>query len=106
MNDNVNARAFARQGLVNRIVHHFIHEVMQSLHVRAAHVHARAASHGLEAFEYLNVVCFVFTVGLSHISLQKNWVRFISVEPCSVLRVPKGETFKRNTQHATRLSLN
>ncbi|MCG3139699.1 MAG: hypothetical protein HDKAJFGB_00617 [Anaerolineae bacterium] len=46
----------ARERFVNRIVHDFVHELMQAANIRRADVHAGAAAHGFEAFEDLDFV--------------------------------------------------
>ena len=45
------ARAVARHRFVDGVVHHFVHEVMQTTVIRAADVHGRAFPHGLETFK-------------------------------------------------------
>lgn len=48
---NFNARAVARHRFVDGVVHHFVHEVVQTTVIRAADVHGRAFPHGLEALK-------------------------------------------------------
>src|SRR5690242_19884687 len=45
----------ASQGLVDRVVDHFIHEVVEAALIRTADIHAGAPTYGLEALEDLNV---------------------------------------------------
>src|SRR5207245_6550119 len=42
--------------LVDRVVEHLAHEVMETTKIRRADVHARAAANGLEALEDLDVL--------------------------------------------------
>ena len=63
VDDDFDAVAHAGQGLVDRVVHHFIDEVVQSLDVGAAHVHARAAPDGLQSFQDLDIFCVITSVG-------------------------------------------
>jgi len=55
VNGHSNAVADARQGFVNRVIHHLVHQVVQGFLVGAAHIHAGAAADGFEAFENLNI---------------------------------------------------
>ncbi len=59
VDDDVDAVAGAGQRLVDGVVHHLIHQVVERLDVGAAHVHARAAAHGLQAFQDLDIFCAV-----------------------------------------------
>ena len=63
MDDDFDAVADSGQGLVNRVVHHFINEVVQGLDVRAAHVHARAAADGFQSFQDLDIFCVITSIG-------------------------------------------
>ncbi len=67
MDDNFDARAYPGQGLVNRVVHHFINKVVQGFDVRATHVHARAAPDSFQSFQDLDVLCVITSVGYHHL---------------------------------------
>ena len=54
--------AEARQRLVHRVVHDFIHQMVQAALVRRADIHARPLAHGLKPFENLNLVLVVSAV--------------------------------------------
>ena len=74
MDGDLDPVADARQGFVDGVIDHFVDEVMQGLDVRAAHIHAGAAPYGLQAFEYLDIFCFItsviFFLSYSHNFLQ------------------------------------
>ena len=55
-NGHMNGVAKARQRLVDRVIHHLAHKVMQALHTGVANVHRGALAHCLKAFEHLNVM--------------------------------------------------
>jgi hypothetical protein len=92
MNDDFNTRAYPSQGLVNRVVHHFIDKVVQGFDVCAAHVHARAAPDGLQSFQDLDILCvitlvgchyFLNSMGIAVISgkIWRSWVGFARPTP-------------------------
>ena len=54
--------AEARQRLVHRVVHDFIHQMVQAALVRRADIHARPLAHGLKPFENLNLVLVVSAI--------------------------------------------
>ena len=48
--------AVAGKGLVHRVVHDFIDQVVESARAGRADVHPRTLTHGLEAFEHLDLI--------------------------------------------------
>jgi hypothetical protein len=48
--------AVAGQMLVNRVVHHLKHTVVKTAFIRITDVHSRPETHGLQAFEFLDLV--------------------------------------------------
>ena len=55
VDDNINHRAMPGKSLVNRVVHHLIHEMMVSAFAGIADIHGRALAHGLHSLKNLNV---------------------------------------------------
>ena len=53
--------ADARQRFVDRVIDHFIDQVVQRFEVGAAHVHAGAAADGFQAFQDLDIFCGIGT---------------------------------------------
>jgi hypothetical protein len=52
---DVDTRAIPRQGFVHRVVHHFVHEVMQTSVSGGTDVHARSLADRLQTLEDLDV---------------------------------------------------
>ena len=75
MNDDLDAVAGLRQGLVNGVVDHLVDQMMQGLDIGTADVHAGAAANGLQALKDLDVFCVVTAVGL----LLSHWIFFLPV---------------------------
>ena len=59
-----NACALTSKGFVDRVVHHFEHEMVETSLARVADVHARALANGLEPFEHFDVLGAVHGDGL------------------------------------------
>ncbi len=66
VDDDFDAGADPGQGLVNRVIHHFIDEVVQGLDVGTAHVHAGAAADGFQSFQDLDIFCVVTSIYYCH----------------------------------------
>jgi hypothetical protein len=62
VNGYVNAIGVSGERLVNRVVHHLVHKVMQTHFASRTDVHRRAQPHGLQAFQRLNIFSGVFAV--------------------------------------------
>ncbi len=59
------------QRFVDGVVHHFIHEVMESFLADVADVHRRAFAHGFESFKHLNVArTVVFFFYFCHVGVD------------------------------------
>ena len=56
VNGHLHMGAVARQGLVDGVVHHFIHQMVQTPHVYVADIHGGTLAHGLQSLQYLNVL--------------------------------------------------
>ena len=56
---HVNAVAMTGQGLVNGVVHDFVHEVVQSTHTHIADVHRRAHTDVFHSLKGLNLTCVI-----------------------------------------------
>ena len=52
---HVDERAIPRERLVDRVVHHLVHEMVVPAFARIADVHGRALAHGLHALQHLDV---------------------------------------------------
>ena len=52
---HVDERAVPRERLVDRVVHHLVHEMVVPAFARIADVHGRALAHGLHALQHLDV---------------------------------------------------
>ena len=59
-----NPIAMTGQGLVHRVVHHFVHQVMETPRPRGADVHARALADGLKALQHLDLLSAVGVLNL------------------------------------------
>ena len=59
MNNNIDFRTVTGQGFIDRVINHFINEVMQRLDVGTADVHTRPSADGLQAFKDLDIFCAV-----------------------------------------------
>ena len=46
----------AGEGFVDRVVHHLVHQVVQTTRPGGADVHARALAHRLQAFQHLDLL--------------------------------------------------
>ena len=55
VDQHVNLGAEARKCLVDRVVHHLIHQVVQTALVHVADIHGRTHTHGLKSLKYGNV---------------------------------------------------
>ena len=80
MNRNFDLVAKAGQMLVDRVIEHLVHTVMESFFVGVADVHSRPLPHGFQTLEFINFGCVV-PVGTSccfrHFFLYngiQNWV--------------------------------
>ena len=63
---NVNGITEARERFIHRIVHDLIYQMVQTSGGCAADIHSRPLSHRLQALQYLNLICSVFsTHGIS-----------------------------------------
>jgi len=70
MDDDLDLVAMPRQRLVDRVVEHFEHHVMQAGAIAGvANVHARTLAHRFQAFQYLDAVGIVFRGG--HLCLYR-----------------------------------
>ena len=56
--------AVAGEGLINGVIHHLIHKVMQTPGTGGADVHARALAHRLKPLKDLNLIGAVFRLHL------------------------------------------
>ena len=56
MNGDPDVFAVAREMLVNGVVHHFKHAVVQAAFIRVSDVHARAEADGFKPFQFLNLI--------------------------------------------------
>ena len=63
--------AVARQGLVDGVIHNFVHQVMKSRLTGRADVHARALAHRLQALQNLDLRAAVLVLHLGGIELLK-----------------------------------
>ena len=54
--DDEDLIAMARQGLVHRVVHHLVHQVVQTTGPGGADVHAWPLAHRLQAFQHLDLL--------------------------------------------------
>ena len=63
--------AVARQGLVDGVIHNFVHQVMKSRLTGRADVHARALAHRLQALQDLDLRAAVLVLHLGGIELLK-----------------------------------
>ena len=54
VDDDVDLGAISGQGLIDGIVHDFVHQVMQTGFSGRTDVHSGTQAHGLEAFEHLD----------------------------------------------------
>ena len=75
-NDSV---AMPSQGLIHRVVHHLVHQVMQTPGSGSADVHARAFPDGLKPLQHLNLFSAVFVLDLGSVAHSEalksgNWV--------------------------------
>ena len=59
----------SRRSFVDRIVDHLIHKVVQAFFRNIADIHRRTLSHGLKAFEHLNITGIVFLFIFCHINI-------------------------------------
>jgi hypothetical protein len=48
----------AGQGFIDRVIHHFINQVVQGFDVGAAHIHTGAAADGFQTFQHLDIFQF------------------------------------------------
>ena len=53
---NLNQVAVPGQGLVDGVIHHFPHQVVEAFDTRIADVHAGALAHRLQPFQHLNAI--------------------------------------------------
>ena len=58
----VNLGAIPGQGLVDGVVHHLVHQMVQAAEVDVADVHGRTYTHRLKAFQYGNITRAVFVL--------------------------------------------
>ena len=65
LQDDFDVRAVAGQGLVDRVVHHFVDQVVQAARSGGSDVHARAFPDGLQAFKHGDVAGAVFPCGVT-----------------------------------------
>jgi hypothetical protein len=61
VNGDLNMFAVSGKGFIDRVVYHFIDEVMESFHADVTNVHGGPFTDGFEAFEDLDAVCAVTT---------------------------------------------
>jgi hypothetical protein len=54
VDDDIHRFGVPRQHLVDRIVHRFVDQMVQSRGARGPNVHGRPVAHGLESFQHLN----------------------------------------------------
>jgi len=59
MNDHVDLRAIAGQGLIDGVVHHLVNQVMQPHLTGRADIHSRPQAHGLQTFQNLDTAGIV-----------------------------------------------
>ena len=69
VNRDVDLRAVPGQRFVDRIVHHLVHQVVQSAPRDRADVHRRATPHGFQALQDLNRIRLVVAVALGLLGL-------------------------------------
>ena len=74
MDDDIDSCAGSRQRFIDRVVDHFVNEMVQGFDVRPAHVHAGTAADGFQSFQDLNAGCIVI-IGLCHSISSKNQAR-------------------------------
>ena len=48
--------AISSQSLIDGVIDHFIYQMVKTTHVYVAYIHGRALTHGLQAFQYLNIL--------------------------------------------------
>ena len=60
--------AVSRQGLIDGVVHDFIHQVMQAPGACGADIHTRTLPDGLQSLQDLNLAFVILLVGLRHIA--------------------------------------
>jgi len=65
MDGHFNILAVTCQRLINRVVHHFVNQVMQSPVVHVADIHGRTLPYRLETFKHLDTVSSVILIRIS-----------------------------------------
>ena len=73
------AIAMPCEGLVHRVIHHLVHQVVQTTGSGGADVHARAFPDGLKPLQHLNLFSAVFVLDLGSVAHSEalksgNWV--------------------------------
>ena len=63
----------ARHGLVDRVVNHLVHQMVEAAHRCVTDVHARALTDVLQVREVLEVFLVVFRVGFCHLPVSELW---------------------------------
>src|SRR5450759_392063 len=55
MDDDRDPDTGSGQGFIDRVIHYFIYQVMQSFNVSTAHVHTGPPANGFKTFQYLDI---------------------------------------------------
>ena len=63
---DVDLLGISGQGLVDRVVHHLVDEVMKTFFGYIAYIHGRTLAYGLKPFEDLNITGAVFLLIICH----------------------------------------
>ena len=72
MEHHFNGGAVARQGLINRIVHHLVNKVMQTARAGGADIHTRPLPDRFQAFKHLNLFGAVGGIDLGGVAHSGN----------------------------------
>ena len=70
IDDHLNGITVAGQGLVNRIVHDLINQMVKASAGGRSDVHARPFPNSLQALQNLDLVCAIFAVALCIFSIK------------------------------------
>ena len=59
---DVNPVAETRQSLVDGVVHHLIHQMVQAAEIHVADIHGRTHAHSLQTLQHRDITCTVFAL--------------------------------------------